>query len=100
MERKKVVFVIGCEKFRVEIEGAEAELRAAGHIPLSSARIPAELPNEEAMPIYLAMINAADAVLLLPGWTYNSTSQVQFAYCQYIRKPIARSLEALAEVLH
>lgn len=68
---KKVIYIAGpitgVPRYWEAFETAEDELTAAGYLPLSPARMPDGMENEKAMRICLAMIDAADAVLFLPG---------------------------------
>lgn len=103
MEKKKVVYIsgkiTGDAGYKKKFEKAEAELRAAGFIPLNPAKLPPEIDNAAAMEICVAMINASDAVLMLPGWASSVGAHVELAYSKYIRKPAVASMEALLEVM-
>ena len=103
MEAKKVIYIAGpisgTPRYWEAFEKAEDELSAAGYIPLSPSRLPAELGNQKAMQVCIGMINAADGVLLLPGWKGSRGAQTEFVYCEYVGKPLAESVEELKEVL-
>ena len=89
--KKKVVYIsgpiTGVERYWEAFEKAEDELEAAGYIPLTPTRLPKGLTNEQYMRIDLAMIDAADAVLFLPGWRESAGTLTENTYCVYTSKP-------------
>lgn len=91
-QQKKVVYIsgpiTGVEKYWEAFERAENDLTALGYIPLSPARLPTGMTNAQYMQICTAMIDAADAVLMLPGCVYSHGSKVEHRYCEYIEKPV------------
>ena len=99
---EKVVYIAGRITGNVgyaeQFAQVEAELRAAGFVPLSPAKLPPEIDNARAFPICHAMIDAADAVLFIDGWMQSVGAQLELSYCKYIRKPYATKISAL-EVL-
>jgi len=99
----KVIYLAGPitgvpDYWRAFAEGAN-KVEAAGYIPLTPTALPYKLGNQKAMQICLAMINTADAVLFLPGWSRSVGAQIEMEYCKYIGKPHATTIEALKEVL-
>lgn len=100
--KKKVYIagpITGVEKYWEPFEKAEDELTAAGFIALTPTRLPLGLDNAAYMRIDLAMIDAADAVLFLPGWTCSHGAIVEHAYCLYIHKPHTEDIDCIKEVL-
>lgn len=100
--KKKVYIsgpITGVEKYWEPFEKAEDELTAAGFTVLTPTRLPLGLDNAAYMRIDLAMIDAADAVLFLPGWSRSRGAKVEHSYCQYINKPYSQFVESLKEVL-
>lgn len=91
--------ITGVEKYWEAFEKAEDELTAKGYIALTPTRLPLGLDNAAYMRIDLAMIDAADAVLFLPGWTGSHGAVVEHAYCTYISKPIVYKVDRIKEVL-
>ena len=100
---KKVIYIAGpitdVPNYWEPFEKAEDELTAAGHIVLTPTRLPAGLDNGKYMRIDLAMIDSADAVFFLPGWTASRGALVEHAYCTYTDKPTFYEIETLKGVL-
>ena len=55
--------------------------------------------DAEDMRICLAMIDAADAVLFLPGSSRSRGAALEHRYCEYTGKPWARGINELEEAL-
>lgn len=93
-EQQKVVYIAGpitgVKEYWKPFEKAEEDLTALGYIPLSPARLPQGMTNEQYMRICFAMIDSADAVLVLGG-SYSEGVQVEWGYCRYIGKPIVKT---------
>ena len=89
--QKKVIYILGAMERTPEywknFERAEDDLTALGYIPLSPARLPEELSNEQNYKTHMAMLDSADAVLLLPGYFYDKCAGLEKAYCDFIGKP-------------
>ena len=99
--KTKVVYIsgpiTGVERYWEAFEKAEEELEAAGFIALTPTRLPKGLTNEQYMRIDLAMIDAADAVLFLPGWRESPGALTENTYCRYIDKPRLYYMGSLTE---
>ena len=88
---KKVVFLIGNlngPKYWEPYEKMEDELTAEGVIPLSPSRLPYNLTEEKKMQLQFAMINAADAVILVPDKHFCVMGQVMLSYSKALGKPL------------
>lgn len=90
--------ITGVKNYWEAFEKAEDELSHEGFVPLLPSRLPKGMTDAQAMRICFAMIDAADAVLFLPGWEKSKGARLERVYCNYIEKPYARSVEALKEV--
>jgi nucleoside 2-deoxyribosyltransferase len=62
-------------------------LRKQGHTPLNPACNPPGLTPAQYMDIDLAMLRAADAILLLPGWEESKGARVEANYAAYLGIP-------------
>lgn len=91
MEHKKVVYIsgpiTGVPNYWEAFEHAEDDLTVLGYIPLSPARLPQGMTNEQYMRIDIAMLHSADAVLFLPGYAYSRGAQIELLYSTYLGKP-------------
>ena len=91
MGQKKVVYIAGpitgVERYWEPFEKAEDDLTALGYIPLSPSRLPQGMTNAQYMRICLAMIDSADAVLVI-GDRYSEGVNVEGAYSHYVGKPV------------
>lgn len=103
MERRKVIYIsgpiTGVDKYWEPFEKAEDEIEALGYTALSPARLPQGMSNEQYMRICFAMIDSADAVLFLKGWTDSCGAVLERDYCLYTNKPITGSVSKLKERL-
>lgn len=88
---KKVVYIsgpiTGVNNYWEAFEQAEEDLIALGYIPLSPAHLPSGMTSARYMRIDFAMIDSADAVLFLPGFSDSTGAQLEHEYCEYIDKP-------------
>ena len=103
MDRKKVVFISGpisgVTEYWKAFEQAEDDVNGLGYIPLSPARLPGGMTNEQYMKICTAMIDSADMVLFLPDWRDSLGSKLEMQYCEYTGKPFAE-YEAGSSIPH
>lgn len=98
--KRKVVYIAGpitgVEEYWKPFEKAEKDLTALGYIALSPAKQPQGMTNAQYMRICFAMIDCADAVLVLDG-AYSEGVQLEWNYCQYTGKPIIRQRQFAIE---
>lgn len=102
-KRRKLVYIAGpitgVAKYWEPFEEMAEEVRAAGYIPLIPTWQPEGLTNAQYMRMCMAMLDAADAVLLLPGWRDSVGATIEATYAAYVEKPVAERIEKLKEVL-
>jgi len=74
----------GCQ---AKFERAERDLIDADFVALNPATLPLEMSDEKRMRIHLAMLDCADAVLLLPGWHNSREATIESAIANRLKKP-------------
>lgn len=84
------------DKGRARFREVEAVLKADGHTVLNPAVLPDTLPASAYMPICLAMIDAADTLLLLDNWKDSPGAKLERRYAKYQKKRPAEDPTLLA----
>ena len=63
---------------------------------LNPATLPDDLPADRYMPICLSMVQAADIICMLPGWSQSRGANIELDFAKYQGKD-ARILEDLLQ---
>ena len=85
--------VTGDPDYRKKFFAAETYLAAKGWIVLNPAHLPSGMEPEKYLPICLAMVEAADAVILLNSFTKSDGAMVEYRYAEYQKKELFGNLE-------
>lgn len=80
--------ITGDKEYRKKFAAKEKELKEKGRIILNPAMLPKGLDKGEYMRICFAMIDVADAVVLLPDYRQSAGAMVEYAYSIYVDKPV------------
>ena len=80
--------VTGDPEYKEKFRRMEEKLRGIGLAVLNPATLPEDLPRESYMPICLAMLSQADAVLLLPDWKESEGAKIEESLARYQCTPV------------
>ena len=78
---------------------ARTELRRLNLRVLDPTTLPEGMTTAQYMRVCLAMVDDADALLLLPGWDNSQGATVEAMYARYIGKPLFKSIQDLERAL-
>ena len=87
--------ITGRPNYHAEFGAEEARLLAKGYTVLNPAKLPQGLSYGQYARIDFALIDAADAVVMLPKWAESQGARLEFDYCLYTKKPVYFSAEEL-----
>ena len=80
--------ITGVKNYKEIFNEAEEKLTAAGYIVINPATLPADMPPEKYMPICLSMLEASDAIVLMPGYDRSRGACLEQLYADYQQKLI------------
>jgi hypothetical protein len=91
-KRKKKAYIAGKitgdKDYRKKFEAAALFLKSSGYVVLNPAVLPEGMSRADYMRICIAMIDSADVVGFLPGWTDSDGARLEREYCSYTEKPM------------
>ena len=94
---QKVIYIAGPMKFdpdyKTKFDAAESYLTWKGWTVLNPAWLPEGLKPDEYMPICLAMLNAADAIVSLKGSSESDGAKLELRYAEYQGKKTYSGIE-------
>lgn len=98
---KKVIYIsgpiTGRPDYMRDFNKMETQLTINGYIALNPAHLPKGMTDDRYMRICMAMLDSADAAILLPDWQNSRGATIEAKYCAYTGKPAYLDLEALLE---
>lgn len=81
--------ITGDRSYKAKFDRVAAELRDEGYIVLNPATLPMGLEYRDYARICMAMLEAADTILLLPDYTQSHGAKLEKQHAKYIGKEIA-----------
>lgn len=78
--------ITGDPDYKRKFDHAKACLDAEGFVVLNPAELPEGMRHSDYMRICMAMMDTADVVAFLPGYTQSKGARLAWAYCQYVSK--------------
>ena len=84
---KGIVYLSGpissnLDGYQREFSFARELVKGAGYTPVDTAFLPLGLKENDYMRISLSVLEAADTVVALKGWTHSQGAQIEWAYAQ------------------
>ena len=76
----------GDPNYKEKFASIQKDLESEGYIILNPAVLPQDLSNEDLMRICFAMIDTADAVAFIDGFTDSPGAMLELEYCKYTKK--------------
>lgn len=75
-------------------------LRKIGYAVLNPTTLPDDMPADHYMPICLAMVQAADIICMLPGWSASRGANIELEFAKYQGKDVRMLVNMLQEAAH
>lgn len=90
--RRLKIFISGpiskrMDTYKAEFEAAAETISRIGYIPLNPAILPTGMTQADYMRITLAMLQSADAIMMLPGWDESAGARLEREYATYTGIP-------------
>lgn len=85
--------ITGDERYYEKFRAVHNRLELLGHVVLNPAELPEGLRRAEYMRVCFAMIDCAEAVLLLRGWMDSPGARIEAAYANYVGKEVHYEVE-------
>lgn len=80
--------ITGVPDYRRKFARAERRLSDCGYIVLNPSVLPEGMDRQDYMQVDFAMLDAADFVILLPGWEGSKGACLEKAYAEYTEKEV------------
>ena len=84
----------GNARYKEEFGAAERFYKDRGFTVLNPALLPEEMDAADYARICAAMLDSADAVVMLPDWEMSLGARQEKAYAEYVSKPVLLHEEA------
>ena len=98
----KIIFISGpisgIKDYETNFRAAESYLFVKGWTVLNPAMLPSDMPESSYVPIDLAMLNAADAIVMLDGWSTHAGCLVEHGFALKQGKRVFDRLELVPNV--
>ena len=78
----------GDPAYKQKFNSYKEVIESRGHVVLNPAVLPFGMPDEKYMPICIAMLEAADAICLIPDYTESDGAALELAFALYQNKEI------------
>ena len=78
--------ITGNKEYKEQFALAKMRLEDKGHIVLNPAELPEGMKPSDYMRICIAMIDCADAVVLIGDWDRSAGANVEYNYAKYVGK--------------